>query len=85
MVVRFCQEHAPGQYLNSKAHAPVIKRDEDIPSTVRTKPAGSSTLSFRPTVLMAMDFDNKPAKEVNFPRQEDPTSNLYIITPLPRQ
>jgi hypothetical protein len=29
-----------------------------------------------------VDFDNKPAREVEFPRKDDATSKLYILTPL---
>jgi hypothetical protein len=79
----FCNERALGQHLNSKAHAPVINYDEEILPIVRTEPVAFNTPSFRPVVPRAMDFDGKPAKEVEVPREDDPRSKLYILTPIP--
>jgi hypothetical protein len=75
-------ERALGQHLNSKAHAPVINHDEEILSVVRVAPVASETPSLRPLVLRPIDFDDKPEKEVEFPRKYDETSKLYILSPV---
>jgi hypothetical protein len=79
----FCNERALGQHLNSKAHALVINNDEDILAIVSSLPVTSDTPSFQPLVPRPMDFDDKPEKEVEFPREDDATSKLYILTPIP--
>lgn len=60
----------------------MINHDEDILSTVRSPPVAFGTPSFQPLVPRPMDFDDKPEKEVEFPRNDDATSKLYILTPV---
>jgi SET domain len=77
----FGNERALGQHINSKAHAPVINHDEDILPIARSPPAAFET-PFKPLVPGLIDFDDKPEK-VEFPRKDNSTSKLYILTPLP--
>jgi hypothetical protein len=79
----FCNERALGQHLNSKAHAPVINHDEDILPIVRSPPVTLDMLSFQPLVPKPMGFGDKPEKDVEFPRKDNATSKLYILTPIP--
>jgi hypothetical protein len=79
----FGNERALGQHLNSKVHAPVINKDEDILPIVRSPPIAFDTPSFQPLVPTPMDFDDKLEKELEFPRKNDATSKLYILTPIP--
>jgi hypothetical protein len=79
----FGNERALGQHLNSKAHALVINHDEDILPIVRSPPVTFDTPSFQLLVPRPMDFDDKPEKEVEFPRKDEATSNLYILMPIP--
>jgi hypothetical protein len=72
----FGNERALGQHLNSKAHAPVISHDEDILPIVRSAPVAFNTPSSRPLAPRPMDFDDKPKKEVEFPRKDDATSSI---------
>jgi hypothetical protein len=78
----FGNKRALGQHLNSNTHAPVINHDEDIPPIARSPPVAFDTPLFKPLVPGLIDFDNKPKKEVEFPRKDNATK-LYILTPLP--
>jgi hypothetical protein len=78
----FGNEHALGQHLNSKAHAPVINHDEDIPPIARSPPVVFNMPLFKPLVPGLIDFDDKPKKEVEFPRNDNVTLKLYILMPL---
>jgi hypothetical protein len=78
----FGNERALGQHLDYKAHALVINLDEDILPIVRSAPVAFDTPSFQPLAPRPMDFNDKPEKEVEFPRKDDATSKLYILTPL---
>lgn len=79
----FGNERALGQHLNSKVHAPVINHDEDIPLIARSPPVVFDSPLFKPLVPGPIDFDDKPEKEVEFPRKDNATSKLFILTPLP--
>jgi hypothetical protein len=79
----FGNERALGQHLNSKVHAPVINHDEDIPLIARSPPVAFDSPLFKPLVPGPIDFDDKPEKEVEFPRKDTATSKLFILTPLP--
>lgn len=61
----------------------MINNDEDILPIVSSPPVTSDTPSFQPLVPRPKDFDDKPEKEVEFPRKDDATSKLYILTPIP--
>jgi hypothetical protein len=85
----FGNERALSQHLYSKAHAPAIthapaiNHDEDIPPIARSPPVAFDTQLFKPLVPGPIDFDDKPEKEVEFPRKDNATSKFYILTPLP--
>lgn len=79
----FGNERAFGQHLNSKAHAPVINHDEDILPIARSPPITFDTPLSKPLIPGSIDFDDKPEKEVQFPRKDNAASKLYILTPLP--
>ena len=78
----FSNKRALGQHLNSKVHAHVINHDEDIPLTARSPPVAFDSPLFKPLVPGPIDFDDRPEKEVEFPRKDTATSKLFILTPL---
>jgi len=68
----FSNERDLGQH-RSRAHAPGINYEENIPPIGRPPPV---TLN-----IPLLNFDDE--RDVEFQRQDNRTSKLYIITPLP--
>jgi hypothetical protein len=76
----FGNERDLGQHLNSRAHALPTSHDEDVLPIGRPLPVTFDAPSPQPLELRPMDVNDE--KEDEFPRNDDATSKLYILTPV---